>query len=80
MPTAGSCEVIIAKHRNGSLDNVKLKFIGKFTKFTDADFASGRDSGSRMTFPSKANGGQDDLDTSATSGFDLPEDEGPAPF
>lgn len=35
--TAGVGEVIIAKHRNGSLENVKLRFIGKFTKFTDLD-------------------------------------------
>lgn len=34
-PTNGLCEVIIAKHRNGALDTAKLKFIGKFTKFTD---------------------------------------------
>jgi replicative DNA helicase len=31
-------EVIIAKHRNGSLDTVQLKFIGKFTKFCDLDY------------------------------------------
>ena len=31
--THGLCEVIIAKHRNGSLDDVKLKFVGKYTKF-----------------------------------------------
>lgn len=30
-------EVIIAKHRNGSLDSVFLKFIGEFTKFGDLD-------------------------------------------
>lgn len=43
MPTAGTGEVIIAKHRNGSLENVKLKFIGRFTKFADLDggFAGG---------------------------------------
>jgi replicative DNA helicase len=35
--TAGVGEVIIAKHRNGSLENVKLRFIGKFTKFTDLE-------------------------------------------
>src|SRR5690606_5888855 len=35
--TAGLGEVIIAKHRNGSLENVKLRFIGKYTKFTDID-------------------------------------------
>lgn len=37
MPMKGVGEVIIAKHRNGSLDTVKLKFIGKFTKFGDLD-------------------------------------------
>jgi replicative DNA helicase len=31
----GLGEVIIAKHRNGSLENVKLRFIGRFTKFSD---------------------------------------------
>ena len=35
--TAGIGEVIIAKHRNGSLDTVQLRFIGKYTKFTDLD-------------------------------------------
>ena len=35
-------EVIIAKHRNGSLENVQLKFIGKFTKFADLSRASAR--------------------------------------
>lgn len=37
MPTQGVAEVIIAKHRNGSLDTAKLKFIGKYTKFSDFD-------------------------------------------
>jgi replicative DNA helicase len=37
IPTQGLAEVIIAKHRNGSLENVKLKFIGKYTKFADFD-------------------------------------------
>ncbi|MGI9542043.1 MAG: replicative DNA helicase [Cyclobacteriaceae bacterium] len=42
-PSNGVGEVIIAKHRNGSLDTVKLKFIGKYTKFVDLeyDYASG---------------------------------------
>jgi replicative DNA helicase len=38
-PTAGMGEVIIAKHRNGSLENVPLKFVGKYTKFLDWDGA-----------------------------------------
>lgn len=34
-PSHGVAEVIVAKHRDGSLDNVKLRFIGKYTKVTD---------------------------------------------
>ena len=33
----GTGEVIIAKHRNGSLDNVRLKFVGEYTKFENLD-------------------------------------------
>ncbi|MNE88210.1 replicative DNA helicase [compost metagenome] len=35
--TAGVAEVIIAKHRNGSLENVPLKFVGKYIKYQDLD-------------------------------------------
>ena len=45
MPTAGTGEVIIAKHRNGSLETVNLKFIGKFTKFADLDYIDSRAQG-----------------------------------
>jgi replicative DNA helicase len=31
--TDNTSEIIIAKHRNGSLNTVPLKFIGKYTKF-----------------------------------------------
>ena len=65
----GVGEVIIAKHRNGSLDTARLKFIGKFTKFCDLDvgnqfggFPSGGDyegqfnqETSTITYQSKAN-------------------------
>ncbi len=40
-PTQGMGEVIIAKHRNGSLETVQLKFIGRFTKFADLDSEAG---------------------------------------
>ncbi len=40
-PVTGMAEVIIAKHRNGSLDSVWLQFIGKYTKFADTENASG---------------------------------------
>ncbi len=68
MPTQGVGEVIIAKHRNGSLDTVQLKFVGKYTKFSDLDSfggaqgggfpvdgASNFESGGTMTYQSKAN-------------------------
>ncbi len=78
MPTAGMGEVIIAKHRNGSLENTKLKFIGKYTKFTDADFSfesSGFDN--NMTFPSKANDGSGSGDDDYGKKF---PDGSPPPF
>lgn len=34
-PTKGVTELIVAKHRNGALDTVKLRFIPQFTKFED---------------------------------------------
>jgi replicative DNA helicase len=37
MDTKGLAEIMIAKHRNGPLKNVKTKFIGKFAKFADFD-------------------------------------------
>ncbi len=44
-PTQGMGEVIIAKHRNGSLETVQLKFIGRFTKFADLDGFDGGEGG-----------------------------------
>lgn len=58
--TQGVGEVIIAKHRNGSLDTVRLKFIGKFTKFCDLD-VGGSNYGA---FPNTGDmGGQFDSET-----------------
>ena len=34
----GQGELIIAKHRNGSLSNIRLKFIDEFAKFSDLDY------------------------------------------
>jgi replicative DNA helicase len=55
MPTQGMAEVIIAKHRNGSLENVKLKFIGKYTKFADYDAPEGLTPLSNITRESRLN-------------------------
>jgi len=47
-PTQGRGEIIIAKHRNGSLDSVKLKFVGHLTKFTNLDDFTESDFGSKF--------------------------------
>ncbi|MBP1224658.1 replicative DNA helicase [Flavobacterium sp. 1355] len=50
-PTAGQAEFIIAKHRNGSLENIRLKFVGHLGKFDNLeDFTGGYDD-----LPSKMN-------------------------
>ena len=36
-PTQGQAEFIVAKHRNGGLDNIRLKFIGNLGKFDNLD-------------------------------------------
>jgi replicative DNA helicase len=57
--TAGVGEVIIAKHRNGSLDTVKLRFIGKYTKFADLEMNvpyKAQDAMYGSKFPSSAAG------------------------
>ena len=37
----GQAEIIIAKHRNGSLENIRLKFINTLAKFADLDYFDG---------------------------------------
>ena len=58
--TAGLAEISIAKHRNGSLGDIPLRFIGKFAKYVDMDSTSldnlPDDPASAIkTFPSKMN-------------------------
>ena len=72
MPTQGMAEVIIAKHRNGSLENVKLKFIGKYTKFADYDSPDGMIPMSSITRESRVNTFRDDAPPPAR-----PDDETP---
>jgi replicative DNA helicase len=35
--TKGMADILISKHRNGALGEVRLRFVGEFSKFTDAD-------------------------------------------
>ena len=64
--TAGLGEIIISKHRNGALENVKLKFVGKFTKFMDFD-GNANDSGSVITYGSRVNDAQSKLGSGSAS-------------
>ena len=80
-PTEGQGEFIVAKHRNGGLENIRLKFIGhlgKFDNLDDFDTPFGE-------FHSKMNAAAND-DTfkpdhfpSTDDAFDAPEDDG-VPF
>ncbi|MCF4102507.1 replicative DNA helicase [Gillisia sp. M10.2A] len=51
-PTAGQGEFIVAKHRNGGLENIRLKFVGHLGKFDNLD-----DFDSPFEFHSKMNDG-----------------------
>lgn len=70
--TAGIAEICIAKHRNGALKDIQLRFIDKFAKFTDLDnsdyaytdisASDNFDNQSTRTIPSKMNDmGEDDI-------------------
>jgi len=70
-PTQGMGEVIIAKHRNGSLETVQLKFIGKFTKFADLDgFDGGGGFGDASYTPNALPGSSFDSEGPAGGGGD----------
>ncbi len=70
--TLGIGEIIVAKHRNGALDNVLLRFIPELAKFTDLDTpsnipgvsgagsAGGNDGFTTITRPSRMNDDDDD--------------------
>lgn len=53
-PSEGQAEFIIAKHRNGGLENVKLRFQGAMAKFSDLEESDGYEP---MVLESKMNTG-----------------------
>ncbi|ADX68624.1 MULTISPECIES: replicative DNA helicase [Weeksella] len=71
-PCAGQAEFIIAKHRNGALENIRLRFIGEQAKFTDLDNSSFED---EYTIPSSMNKNKQfgsDSDFTFDSSINLP--------
>ena len=55
-PCEGQAEFIVAKHRNGGLDNIRLKFTGHLAQFSNLD-----DSISNEFHSSMNNDGMDDF-------------------
>lgn len=69
IPAKDMAEVIIAKHRNGPVGEVKLKFIHQFARFedysvgrTDNDFSVTEMQNGFKTYPSKMNDMEDNMD------------------
>ncbi|MBT8244896.1 MAG: replicative DNA helicase [Winogradskyella sp.] len=80
-PTEGQGEFIVAKHRNGGLDNIRLKFIGhlgKFDNLDDFDTPFG-EFHSKMNAVANDDTFKQDHFPSASDAFDAPEDDG-VPF
>ncbi|WP_438962116.1 replicative DNA helicase [Nonlabens sp.] len=85
-PTANQAEFIVAKHRNGATDAIRLKFLGQFGKFDNLDdFSTPYEFGSKMNAANDDTTKPDALDTrslpSAKEAFgdfpENPEDEVP---
>ena len=69
----GQAEFIVAKHRNGGLDNIRMKFIGQLGKFEDL-----QSDDSSYEYQSKINNGDDSKTNKLSSpndAFDLPTEE-----
>ncbi len=74
-PCEGQAEFIVAKHRNGGLDNIRLKFTGHLALFSDLDDGFGNE------FQSKMNSLTDSF-TTPSQAFDSPssDNETDVPF
>ena len=79
-PSDGQAEFIVAKHRNGGLDSIRLKFIPHLGKFEDLDSFD-----SPYEFQSKMNPNEaDNLNTNTHNSDDLyrgmDDDDDETPF
>ena len=72
-PTAGQAEFIVAKHRNGGLDEIRLKFIGHLGRFENLEtFDSPFEFHSRMNAAANDDTFKPDNFPSAEDAFDGP--------
>jgi replicative DNA helicase len=67
-PLEGTGDVIIAKNRHGSLEDVRLRFIGKYTKFCDLEFGDFNQMNNPMSLTKLPDSGKDfdDMDAPNT--------------
>jgi replicative DNA helicase len=87
-PTAGQAEFIVAKHRNGGLDEIRLKFVGHLGKFEELDsFEFSTEFHSRMnaaanddTFKSDQTISPDEAFGGSLKDGDKPDDDNDVPF
>ena len=77
-PCEGQGEFIVAKHRNGGLDNIRLKFVGHLAKFADLEENFGTEFHSKMNdFNDVQYGGPNETPDSA---FGTPTTDNDVPF
>jgi replicative DNA helicase len=73
-PCEGQGEFIVAKHRNGGMDNIRLKFTGHLAKFSDLEEGFGNE------FQSKMNDFNQEISSNnfptAEDAFGAPDDDG----
>lgn len=80
--TSGMGEIIIAKHRNGGLEDVKLRFIGKLAKFTNLEHANDMDGGfnSNQNMPQSEEFGSAQSQTRKSKMDEIDNDSEDLPF
>ncbi len=82
-PTEGQAEFIVAKHRNGGLDSIRLKFIphlGKFENIDTFDSPFGNEFHSKMNAAANDDTFKPEKFPSSDEAFDTPEDDNDVPF
>ena len=82
-PTEGQAEFIVAKHRNGGLENIRLKFIGhlgKFDNLDDFDSPFGTEFHSKMNAAANDDTFKPESFPSADQAFGTPEQDDDVPF
>lgn len=75
--TEGMAEFIIAKHRNGALEDIPLRFIDKFAKFMDYDAGGGFDQAPQLRPSSAFDAPAQNIVTMPSRMNDEPDDDVP---